>query len=688
MSMRSIIAKCCFVCAIGLSIAYAGSSAFANTLCTDLTQSNRLPDGEEYSAVSLSYIYNGGKRGVRITVKENEDVLVPRKHFGIRWFGFNTAIEKPGINLKVTVPRDWIRRFRPYKYGAFGWFEVNISRRSTTLWKSPDRVNPLIIDMYHRSKDLSYSDFMVANKIGQLFAARVAHFTHDGRYYLNAAFSTPEDPHTCITSTSTTTSKPPVTTTIFPTSTTTVKPSTTTSKPASTTTVQPTTSSTVPVTTTSVLPTTTTSVLPTTSTTQPTTTTSLVPTTTTSPPSTTTSSVSTTTTAQPTTTTSVIPTTTSSVSTTTTAPSSTTTTAEGQCSGEIYLGGAEGICSCIELPPVDDPPYNRPGRRGLALTCGDIVDFCVCFDCEGPVDTSWTIECTKPDLASIVETAECAARVTVSDALCNFQAEVDECTVTVNDPVNDWSDSIVLQIGEIIADLSEETLSPETDSIGVDISVTNNSNTIRAMVMTIAECDQGEDNLACNECVADPDRALPFTCSAEEQPDGSCRVVLYSTVDLINEGEGVVATVLYDVIDADACPHCVDLCITEAEAADQFNESLCTCTDSGQVCFDICGDIYPRDCLDPGCAPCGDEVVDLFDILEMVDIILGFVEPTACQMDNGDVPNGMPPYCGSPSGSTNCLTDGVIDIYDLLVINDMALDKANCCDYCLSGKIY
>jgi hypothetical protein len=278
--------------------------------------------------------------------------------------------------------------------------------------------------------------------------------------------------------------------------------------------------------------------------------------------------------------------------------------------------------------------------------------------------------------------------VTVSDALCNFQAEVDECTVTVNDPVNDWSDSIVLQIGEIIADLSEETLSPETDSIGVDISVTNNSNTIRAMVMTIAECDQGEDNLACNECVADPDRALPFTCSAEEQPDGSCRVVLYSTVDLINEGEGVVATVLYDVIDADACPHCVDLCITEAEAADQFNESLCTCTDSGQVCFDICGDIYPRDCLDPGCAPCGDEVVDLFDILEMVDIILGFVEPTACQMDNGDVPNGMPPYCGSPSGTTNCLTDGVIDIYDLLVINDMALDKANCCDYCLSGKIY
>ncbi len=52
-----------------------------------------------------------------------------------------------------------------------------------------------------------------------------------------------------------------------------------------------------------------------------------------------------------------------------------------------------------------------------------------------------------------------------------------------------------------------------------------------------------------------------------------------------------------------------------------------------------------------GAPPCGDGVIDLFDILEMVDIILGLVEPTPCQVDNGDVPNGMPPYCGSPAGT-------------------------------------
>ena len=46
---------------------------------------------------------------------------------------------------------------------------------------------------------------------------------------------------------------------------------------------------------------------------------------------------------------------------------------------EIYLGGVEH--SCVDPPPLDDPPYNRPGRRGLALTCGEIVDFYTCTDC-------------------------------------------------------------------------------------------------------------------------------------------------------------------------------------------------------------------------------------------------------------------------------------------------------------------
>jgi hypothetical protein len=287
-------------------------------------------------------------------------------------------------------------------------------------------------------------------------------------------------------------------------------------------------------------------------------------------------------------------------------------------------------------------------------------------------------------VAAIVTTSPCTARLTVDDT-CKYAAELVECTVTVTDTINGDDDSIELQIGKIIVDLSEETVTPDTDSVEVEVSVTNNQHTIRALDITIAETPEG--NLECTECFADPDRAMGFTCTATEV-GGACRILLYSAIDRIDEGTGPVATVIYDVVDTDACSDCVELAITSIEAADQFNEDLCACTDTGEVCFDVCGDIYPQDCLNPGCKPCGDGVVDLFDILEMVDIILGLQTPTACQLDNGDVPNGMPPYCGNPPGDTNCLSDGDIDIFDLLVIIDMALDKPNCCDYCTSGAIY
>ena len=122
--------------------------------------------------------------------------------------------------------------------------------------------------------------------------------------------------------------------------------------------------------------------------------------------------------------------------------------------------------------------------------------------------------------------------------------------------------------------------------------------------------------------------------------------------------------------------------------SDRFNEELCACQSPGEVCFKSCGDIYPRDCPNPGCTTCGDDVVNLFDILEAVDIILGHQIPSACQIEHGDVPNGKPPYCGEPAGTFNCESDGEIDVLDLLVIIDKAQGRANCCDFCLFKRIF
>jgi hypothetical protein len=94
-----------------------------------------------------------------------------------------------------------------------------------------------------------------------------------------------------------------------------------------------------------------------------------------------------------------------------------------------------------------------------------------------------------------------------------------------------------------------------------------------------------------------------------------------------------------------------------------------------------CGDVYPPDSF-PGGGDCGDGVVNEFDILEEIDFYLGLTEPTECQKARADMPNGKPPYCGNPAGSPNCESDGMINIFDVLVVNDKALGQANCCDYC------
>src|SRR4030042_2049053 len=115
------------------------------------------------------------------------------------------------------------------------------------------------------------------------------------------------------------------------------------------------------------------------------------------------------------------------------------------CDGEIYLGGDPGFCAenCQDPIPVDDPPYNRPGRRGLALTCGDIVDFCACNNCLEPTDLEWTVVCTKPDVAAILKNSACTAQLTV-DETCNYLAEVVECTGTVEGLANNWPASVDL----------------------------------------------------------------------------------------------------------------------------------------------------------------------------------------------------------------------------------------------------
>ena len=110
---------------------------------------------------------------------------------------------------------------------------------------------------------------------------------------------------------------------------------------------------------------------------------------------------------------------------------------------------------------------------------------------------------------------------------------------------------------------------------------------------------------------------------------------------------------MYEVEEDAPGEDCTCLWPARREVAGSFNEPLCSYGYSGDVCFLIRGDVYPQDC--PDCTTRGDGVVDLFDILEEIDIILGLQTPTTCQLIRGDVSNGIPPYCGNPTGFPNCL---------------------------------
>jgi hypothetical protein len=353
------------------------------------------------------------------------------------------------------------------------------------------------------------------------------------------------------------------------------------------------------------------------------------------------------------------------------------------CTGEIYRGG-----TCDLGLPIDDPAYNRPGRRGLALTCEDIVDFCVCTDCVNfdPACLEWTIEPAEPYL-SIVANPNGTARLTVGES-CDQLEEIREYAVTVTDTCNGWSDSVALELGKVTIDVQDVSAQKGSESFKVPVSLVNRYNAVRALTVDLCECDGGDDRMVCDSCTIDPERALDFNCSAHEMVNGCCRVVIYSTDPsaLILQGTGTIANVIYET--AEVGDGCSCLRPVNRQVSDQFNEELCACQSPGEVCFKSCGDIYPQDCLGPDCAPCGDNVVNLLDILEAVDIILGYQLPTACQLDHGDVPNGKPPYCGEPAGTLNCGSDGDIDVLDLLVIIDLAQGRANCCDYCLFKRIF
>lgn len=75
------------------------------------------------------------------------------------------------------------------------------------------------------------------------------------------------------------------------------------------------------------------------------------------------------------------------------------------------------------------------------------------------------------------------------------------------------------------------------------------------------------------------------------------------------------------------------------------------------------GDVYPA-------SSCGNGIVDIFDVLEVIDFSLGRTQPTACQKQKADVFTGNSSNCTKPNG--------VVDVFDVIAISDYSIGKPNC----------
>ena len=369
---------------------------------------------------------------------------------------------------------------------------------------------------------------------------------------------------------------------------------------------------------------------------------------------------------------------------------------DGDCDDGKYCTGVEhcvnNVCQAGSFPCndgiscTDDICIEEGGGAGRCQStpvdarCNDSI-YCTVDACDqpGPNGCSHTpadSRCNDDKFCNGAET--CNQQV-------GCQAGTNPCLLLHCDEENDTC-------------YADVTLTPEPAwatpgdvGVKIDLCLDNRNFEVGGVQVDLCETidDLPVDCLTCVGCEL-TERTVLFDCVVHEFEDGCCRVILFSKHPggVINPAICSIVKIDFTLCDQDdpECPEecngtdCITITPTDPKISDPYGYPLVVATVAGELCPFECGDVYPPESA-PGEKDCGDGEVNIFDILTEVDFALnpGHI-PDDCQKLRANVPTGTPPGCQDPNG--------VIDIYDVMVIIDMALNRQDCCSYYYTGKIY
>ena len=136
---------------------------------------------------------------------------------------------------------------------------------------------------------------------------------------------------------------------------------------------------------------------------------------------------------------------------------------------------------------------------------------------------------------------------------------------------------------EVTLTIGDGSGQPGSAGNPVKVSLANPDDKVKGIQLDI--CEDEDDYLSCTACET-TERTSGFACTTEDNGIGCCSVILFDFGGgNINEGEGPILTLTYDVSGDAPSGECRNLNLEEVKVSDIDTELMNVTSESGEFCF-------------------------------------------------------------------------------------------------------